>query len=518
MIGSCEGFAMDTRDHSAANDSHPPVEADAYVIAMLAETLETALWVYDFDRMRIVWANAAALALWDAADVSALAARDLKREMSASVQKRLEQHQEDFEIDTAREIREVWTLYPKGSPFRVLAILRRCDLGDGRCAMLVEAKAEDYREPTTIRSADALLHTPMVTALFDRDGHELYANPAFREAFGPGRHRFGADFIHAADAAHVRRAVSESGGSRTTAQVRTRQGVRWHDIHVAACRDSVTGDGAFLMSAFDVTEAQRQRAALAEALAAAEAADRAKARFLSIMSHEMRTPMNGVLGMASILGSTELTAPQRKALDVISESGGALLEMIEDMLDIVALDAGRIEIDAKAFDPALVLRSAIESVRAEAERKGLSMSIDSRHLMPGAYVGDASRIRQILRHLFVNAVKFTDEGAVTARVLSAGTDGRSIRFEVSDTGPGVPESERVRIFDRFHQVDGSYTRKCGGTGLGLAICRELIDLMGGSITLASTRSGGSTFAIELPNRAGSGFERCAPSGRIKASR
>lgn len=483
--------------HSSVDvNTHPPVEADAYVIAMLAERLETALWVYDFDRMRIVWANASALMLWDAGDVSSLAARDLAAEMSASVKKRLRQHREDFEIDPDREIREFWTLYPKGVPFRVRAILRRCDRDDGRVAMLVEAKAEDHREPTTLRSADALLHTPVVTALFDRDGLELYANPSFREAFGPGRHRFGEDFVHAADAERCLSAIAENRNWRGTVKVRTRAGERWHDVHAAGCRDAVTGDGAFLISAFDVTDAQERRHALAQALGAAEEADRAKARFLSTMSHEMRTPLNGVLGMASILGTTNLTPSQRSALDVIADSGSALLEMIEGMLDIIALDTGQIAIEPARVDPALVLRSAVESVRAEAERKGLTLTIDCRRLLRSTYMHDAARLRQVLRHLLVNAVKFTDSGAVTARVLSDG--GEDLRFEVSDTGPGVPPAERVRIFDRFHQVDGSYTRRHGGTGLGLAICRELVALMGGTITLTCGEEGGSTFAVVLP--------------------
>jgi signal transduction histidine kinase len=452
--------------------------------------------------MRIVWANASALALWDAGDVSALAARNLESEMSQSVQTRLRQHREDFDLDPAREIREFWTLYPQGEPFRVRAILRRCDLADGRFAMLIEARAEDWQEPTTIRSADALLHTTVITALFDRDGGELYANPAFRAAFGPGRHRFGEDFVHASDASRFSAAVAEKGALRATVRVRTVAGERWHDVHAMRCRDAVTGDGAFLISAFDVTEAREHERRLADALRTAEAADRANAQFLSTMSHEMRTPLNGVLGMASILGATDLSPAQRRALDVVAQSGRAMLEMVEDMLDIVALDGGDITIGREPFDPLLVLVSAVESVRAEADRKGLSLAIDHRRLESRAYAHDASRIRQVLRHLLVNAVKFTETGGVTVRVTTTPEpDGAGLRFEISDTGPGVPEAERGRIFERFHQLDSSATRRHGGTGLGLAICRAFVDLWGGEIGVEGAAAGGATFRFSVPGAA-----------------
>lgn len=486
----------------AVADLHPPVEADPYVIAGLSERLETALWLYDFDRMRIVWANAAALALWDAQDVSALAARDLSTEMSQSVQTRLLQHREDFDLDPDREIREFWTLYPQGEPFRVRAILRRCDLADDRSAMLVEARAEDRQEPTTIRSADALLHTKVMTALFDREGRELYANPAFRGVFGPGRHRFGGDFVHPADATAFEDGIARFGWHRGTVRVHTTGGQRWHDLHAARCRDAVTGDGAFLISAFDVTEARDHQERLVDALRAAEAADLAKARFLSTMSHEVRTPLNGVLGMASILAHGELTQPQRKAVEIIAASGHAMLEMVEGMLDIVALDSRTVEIVRERFDPALLLRTAVEEVRVQATRKGLSLTIDDRRLPGRLYAHDASRIRQVLRHLLVNAVKFTDRGGVVLRLLSTtGAGANGLRFEVADTGPGIPEGERGRIFERFTQLDASATRRHGGTGLGLAICREFVALWGGSIGVTCGERGGSTFWFDVPDAA-----------------
>jgi signal transduction histidine kinase len=420
--------------------------------------------------------------------------------MSVSVRNRLSQHRDDFEAHPDREIREFWTLYPKGEPFRVRATLRRHDLADGRIAMLVEAREEDQREPTTIRSADALLHTQVITALFDRDGAELYANPAFRGAFGPGRHRFGRDFVHLAESRPFYDGIAEVGQHRATVLVRTAEGERWHDIHAMRCRDAVTGDGAFLISAFDVTEAREHQHRLIEALEAAEAASRAKSRFLSTMSHELRTPLNGVLGMASILGSGSLTAQQQKAVALIGQSGTAMLEIIEDMLDLVALDGRAIELARDTFDPTTLVLVALEQVRAEATRKKLTLEADLGHLPPGCYAHDASRIRQVLRHMLANAVKFTDTGGVVLSVRGTVAPG-GLRFEVADTGPGIPPEHRERVFERFFQVDNSITRRHGGTGLGLAICREFVQLWGGRIGVDCGPEGGSTFWFEVPGAA-----------------
>lgn len=463
--------------------------------------IETALWIYDFDACRIVWANRSALALWDAETAEALAERDMAAEMSVSVRKRLEQHRDDFDQDLQREIREFWTLYPQGAPFRVRATLRRWDFEDRRLGMLVEARAEDQTEPTTIRSADALLHTRVMTALFDRNRGELYANPAFRAAFGPGRRSFGADFVHQADLMPFQSAMIGTGEHRETVRVRTVEGERWHDIYAVRCRDAVTGDGAFLISAFDVTDAREQQRQLADALDAAKAAARAKSRFLATMSHEMRTPLNGVLGMASILDHGGLSERQQRCVEVIRTSGSNMLAMVEGMLDIVALDAGTMTITHDDFDPALVVETAVESVRADAERKSLRLVADLSRMRRVRYRHDATRIRQVLGQLLSNAIKFTERGEIIVRVFTTGSRERprGLRFEVSDTGPGVPVAARDRIFERFYQGDGSITRSHGGTGLGLAICKELVTLWGGEIGLTCGRAGGSTFWFDAPD-------------------
>jgi signal transduction histidine kinase len=464
----------------------------------LADRLETALWVFDFRAARIVWANRAALRLWDADSVAALAARDMGAEMSASVRQRLDQHRQDLARDPDRRIRELWTLYPGGRPFRVRAVLTAFALPDGP-GMLIEARAEDPSAPETVRSADALLHTRVIVALCDRDGTLLYANPAHRAVFGPGVAAFADPFAARREAKRFLAALAGAPEHRATARMRTVQGVRWLDVHAVRCRDAVTGDGAFLVSATDVTEAREHAQEMKAARDAAETADRAKSVFLATMSHELRTPLNGVLGLASLLSRTDLDASQRGLLRGVASSGERMLELVENMLDMVALDAGEVVVRRAPFDPALILRSAVEAFRGEAEAKGLTLRADAGAVGDGAFVHDAGLLRKVMRQLIGNAVKFTDSGEIVARVRRDGADG--LRFEVADTGPGLTEEAKALVFRRFQQGDGSTTRRHGGTGLGLSICAELATLWGGTTGVDSVAGRGATFWFTVPRAA-----------------
>ncbi len=462
----------------------------------VVDFLETALWIYDFDQGGIVWANRRALALWSAESITDLSTRNMAKEMSASVRQRLHQHREDFTLDPEREISEFWTLYPDGEPFRVRAILRRYAFADERIGMLVEAHKAEQSEPETIRSANALLHTPVMTAFFDGDGVELYGNPAFRDAFGPGRHHFGAEFFDTGVAKIFREKMEESGQYRETVRVRTTEGLRWHVTVAIRCRDAVTGDEGIQMSAVDVTEARHYQEQLIEARDTAEAADRAKSMFLATISHEMRTPLNGVLGMSAVLGTSELDQKQRDMLTLIAKSGTEMLELIENALDLVDLDAHGVELKSELFDVGLLVRSVVEAFKEAATERELSLITDIASLPDKCCIHDAGQIRRVLRQLVSNAVKFTDRGHVAVRALGGG-DG-TLRFEVADTGPGVPEDMREEIFERFRQLDSTTTRRHGGTGLGLSISRELVRLWGGEIGVGPGRDGGAVFWFTVP--------------------
>jgi PAS domain S-box-containing protein len=245
----------------------------------------------------------------------------------------------------------------------------------------------------------------------------------------------------------------------------------------------------------NVTAAKKAEADLLQAKEDAEAANRAKSTFLATMSHEIRTPLNGVLGMAQAMAGEALAPEQRERLDVIRQSGEALLAILNDVLDLSKIEAGKLELEETEFDIAKLAKGAHAAFTELAERKGLNFALAIDADAKGVYRGDSTRLRQILYNLLSNALKFTEQGEVRVCVkrMDAG-----LRLTVSDTGMGIPEDQLGALFEKFEQADASTTRRFGGTGLGLAICRELATLMGGSIKADSSPGGGSTFTVELP--------------------
>jgi signal transduction histidine kinase len=256
---------------------------------------------------------------------------------------------------------------------------------------------------------------------------------------------------------------------------------------------------------------------LTEARDAAEAANVLKSQFLANMSHEIRTPLNGVLAMAQVMALGELEAAQRERLEVVRQSGEALLVVLNDVLDLSKIEAGKLELELSDFDLADLTREA-ESVYGEiARRKGLDLSVVTRAGPGDRRRGDLVRLRQIVANLMSNAVKFTERGEVRVTLqidTEAGADW--LNLAVCDTGIGIAPDKLPLLFQKFSQVDSSTTRRFGGTGLGLAICRELAGLMGGSISVESRLGEGSTFRLRAPLPAACSVAHRAPI-RVPAS-
>jgi signal transduction histidine kinase/CheY-like chemotaxis protein len=258
------------------------------------------------------------------------------------------------------------------------------------------------------------------------------------------------------------------------------------------CRTAVT----------DITERKQADEKLKEAKTAAEEASRVKSEFLANMSHEIRTPLNGVLGMAALLHQSELTERQTKMVKTIEESGDELLDILNGILDLSRIESGRIELEEAPFDLDELLRRAAALFGPQAHEKGVEFRIDASPQAKGVFIGDGTRVRQVLYNLLSNAVKFTQKGEVTASadvVRRSEKAGSSLELvlTVRDTGIGVPADKLERIFHPFTQADGTTTRKFGGAGLGLTIASHLAELLGGSIVVRSDVDVGSTFTARL---------------------
>lgn len=327
-------------------------------------------------------------------------------------------------------------------------------------------------QPAAAYVFDAFDMMPDPAAILAADGSLLRANRAFRAAFrhwvGPQRPPWG----------RAQPPALQNGERRFDAPAPDGRRFEWVE--------RILPDGARFVVARDVT-----RLAVA-----AEEALRAKTTLFATLTHELRTPLHGILGMAGLLGNAPLEPNARAYVEAITQSGGHLLDLITEILDYSRLEAGQIALEATPFDPEAVMQDVAELLSPRAYAKGLELAVSVRGGTPRLVAGDDGRVRQILFNLAGNAVKFTEAGGVLLEVASR--PGGRLRFSVRDTGPGVAPDKQSLIFEEFAQAEAGVARRHGGAGLGLAIVKKLARAMGGDVGLTSRPGQGSIFWVDLP--------------------
>jgi|GEM_PF-635484 len=469
--------------------------------------LDVPMWVYDQERQRNLWANAAALAFWRADNAEEFLSRDLS-DMSPSVAERLAVTAADH--TQGKLVREQWTLYPKGQPTTVMLVSRGIRTPDKRQVMLFAADSlVSGVDKSLLRGVEALQHTSVRIAVFSlRDGSVLMRNPAAAMCFNGLRKTIGATDFSAIfpEPDLARRIMAQVRGGQTFGaelEINTANGRRWHAVDARPMRDPVSGEVVLQLNARDIGDFKATQAQLEAAREAAEAASQAKSSFLANMSHEIRTPMNGVLGLTELVLQTELNERQRKFIELAHSSAKGLMVIINDLLDIAKIEAGRVIIDQAPFSLHDCLREALHPLLLQAHEKGLQLHARVQPGVPQHLLGDALRLRQILVNLVGNALKFTERGEVRVDIQRIDADEPlhagplRLRIAVHDTGIGMTREQIAQIFSPFTQADGSITRRYGGTGLGLTIVKRLVELMGGEVQVESQPGAGSCFSFEV---------------------
>ena len=403
----------------------------------------------------------------------------------------------------------------------IIGAHRRASMLESRTAEL--NRLTDKLEATlaTVRAMNGRLHESenrykglvdaQGDAIFRRgpDSRLTYGNEAFLKLFGlTPQTAFGKPFapeLHPDSRAPMFGSFGgiENGQPRVRydQHVRTTYGWRWIAWEDYAVRDAQGRLVEVQSVGRDITERKALEDALTEARDKAEAANRAKSGFLATMSHEIRTPMNGVLGMARLLLESDPQPEQRTYIDAIHQSGESLLHLIEEILDFSKIESGTVTLEEDDVELRPLIDGVVELLvmRAHAKKIEIVSFIDPN--TPDVIRCDGLRLRQILTNLVGNAVKFTDKGGVRVSAAVVQEQGRkTVRFEVRDTGVGVPLEKRDEIFKEFMQADSSHARRFGGTGLGLYISSQLAKLLGGSIELESQHGSGATFTLVLPLR------------------
>lgn len=346
----------------------------------------------------------------------------------------------------------------------------------------------------------------VIVLLRNHDDERIYVSPSIKQLLGYSPEEFVAldrtDFVHEEDVAklaQLRRDLNEENPTATSVhRLRHRLGKWiWVETVYTLLKADEHKSADVIAVIRDVGERHRQQEELQTAKDAAENAANAKSEFLAVMSHELRTPLNSVIGFSRLmLDSGELTTPAMQRYSrLVHDASKTLLSVVNDVLEVSRIEAGAIDLDLRPFSPLALVEGAADLLRPQASDKGVALLVGVAPDLPSSLIGDDARLRQILLNLLSNALKFTAHGKVELEVRSLRSDGdrNHLRFSVRDTGIGIPESKRSRIFERFSQADASTSRTYGGTGLGLSICKSLVELMDGEIGFDSREGHGSEF-------------------------
>jgi PAS domain S-box-containing protein len=424
------------------------------------------------------------------------------------------------ELRTAGKTFEFTGLGKDGAEFPIeISIAAWKAQGEVFLSCIIRDVSERQRAAEELENALSELHVILENATvgiaFLRGENILRANRRFEEMTGrrgdelegksPGVfHSSREDFRALSKEAYP--VLAEGGTYQAERPMRYRDGASfWCSLIGRGIDPADLGKGTIWIVA-DITERKRAEEQMRAAKEAAESASRAKGEFLANMSHELRTPLNGILGMTELALDTGLTEEQMEYVSMVKQSADSLLNLLNDVLDFSKIEAGRLELERTRFDLRDTVLSAVNTVSAQAGRKGLDMFYAIGADVPAALVGDPGRLGQVLVNLLGNSVKFTERGSVSLSVdiAEGGAGGEGppsgdveLDFSASDTGIGIPEEKLERIFDSFTQADGSTTRKYGGTGLGLAISGQIVDMMGGDIRVESEPGKGSTFRFTV---------------------
>jgi len=356
-------------------------------------------------------------------------------------------------------------------------------------------ESEEHHRSLIEAFGDMILHR-------SAGGEVTYVNEAFVATFGESAETYIGKPFKPALIEEIRRSHPSEVETVWDVKIKTAKGERWFAWLDLPIRDDATGETAVRTMIRDVTRQKKIEDELREASKNSEAANHAKSRFLANVSHEMRTPLNGILGMSGLLGDTPLTPEQQAYVDAVHDSGSALLTLIEDILDMTVVEAGKLELKAAPLKPDRLVEDVCELLSSRAHDKGISISAYVSGNVPDLIEVDSGRLRQILINLIGNALKFTSDGGVHVSLHrvenTQDEDGKmTLQFTVSDTGSGISLDDQHRIFDEFAQADNESTRQHGGVGLGLAISKRIIEEMGGRIELQSRPCKGSVFSFTI---------------------